>query len=55
MEPTPNGQIISFSAKGQAGTLRVGSFADFVVVDGDPLQLGTAPLEGESPTALLQS
>lgn len=35
----------------QAGTLRVGAFADFVVVDGDPLQLGTPPLrEGESPT-----
>ena len=38
------------SCASQAGTLRVGSFADFVVVDGDPLQLGTAPLEGESPT-----
>ncbi|GAA5862715.1 hypothetical protein JCM3774_001894 [Rhodotorula dairenensis] len=31
----------------QAGTLAIGSFADFVVVDGDPLEFGT-PVKGES-------
>lgn len=31
----------------QAGTLAIGSFADFVVLNGDPLELGT-PVDGES-------